>query len=107
VEEERPLSVTLCEVTSEESREDWLPYAVVGPYSTCEVAGWSVAQMTRAPLVDGVEATALIVGGVPPGVFDTVTLTEELAVKLPWESRATAPRKCVPSVVVVVFQEVE
>jgi hypothetical protein len=56
---------------------------------------------------DGRETTALITGGVPVGTFDTATLTEELAVKFPCVSRATAARKCVPSADVVVFQETE
>jgi hypothetical protein len=59
-----------------------------------------------ALLVDGTEATALITGPTI-GVFDTVTLTDELAVKLPSVSLATAASACVPSVEVVVFHENE
>jgi len=66
----------------------------------------SDVHVITALLVDGTEATALITGPTI-GVFDTVTLTEELAVKLPSISRATAASACVPSVEVVVFHENE
>ncbi len=92
----------LWEVTSEESNADRFPYAVVVPYATCEVAGSVVVHVMIALLVDGAAFTALITGGVPPELLDTVTITEELTVTLPWTSVATAARECVPFVDVVV-----
>jgi hypothetical protein len=55
---------------------------------------------------DGTTMTAVITGPVVE-VFDTVTFTELLAVKLPRVSVATAAKKCEPLVDVDVFQDIE
>jgi hypothetical protein len=46
-----PVRVTECVVTSEAFRADIDSYAVLVPNSTCELEGWSVAQVMVAVVV--------------------------------------------------------
>jgi len=56
-----------CDVTAEELRMEKDPYAVVVPYSTCELESWSVVQLMVADVaVTPLEVTPLITGaGIP------------------------------------------
>ena len=59
----RPDNVTECDVTGEALFAERDPYAVVVPYSTCELEGWSVVQvMVAEVVVIAPEVTPLITG---------------------------------------------
>jgi hypothetical protein len=59
----KPVSVAECDVTNDGLRAEKAPYAIVVPYSTCELDGWSVVHVIVAEFpVMPLEATALIVG---------------------------------------------
>ena len=63
--DDRPVSVTLCVVTSAGSRMVVEPYAVVGPYLTWDVEPSLVVQVIVAPLLVGLPAVTVdMVGGV-------------------------------------------
>ena len=78
----KPVSIAECVVTNCESRVVVDPYAVVVPYSTCELAARFVLQ----PIVAAVSVTPLdptfeIVND--GGLDNVVKLKSELAVSLP------------------------
>jgi len=75
---------------------------------TCELVPVFVNQVIVAPVdVKLPTLTVLITGRVSPPEFDTVTPTEELAVRFPSKSRATATIECVPLLDVVVSHDIE
>ena len=97
---------TLCEVTRVVLTGVVEPYAVVVPYSTCELEGSSVVQMTVAPdevteLADTLEITGSC-------TCVTLTVTGMLAVAVRFAvSVAIALSVCDPLLTDVVFHEVE
>jgi hypothetical protein len=59
----KPVSVTECDVTNEELTAESDPYAIVVPYSTCELDSWSVVHVIVAEFpVMPLEVTVLIAG---------------------------------------------
>ena len=63
-----PVNVTECDVTRAELRLDRVPYAVVVPYSTCELEGWSVVQVILADVVVMPLETTALMAGIVAGV---------------------------------------
>jgi hypothetical protein len=72
--------VTECDVTSVLTSADCDPYAVVVPYETCELEGWSVVHVIVAVVeVIPVAVTPLITGGGPPARVAKVEFADAAA----------------------------